>query len=271
MRDAKATVRRRWNRYGKRNRRVGRESLDVSPLWGLSNDDIKTIGAGATTAGVLLALFASPVRRWWRSPMLSLEYDAKRNAPHWDRINVKDEAFFLRLRVRNARGCDAADDVQVLVAAYHAGNLGLEGRALEWSGQRERGGTPVTTLRVPPGLQRHVDLLQITPSPSLGAQTDEELVSPSYDDQPTVDARLCVHPKPWGAGHRVPVAGDHDVVLIVTAANADSISYRMTISHEGALSADLLGKPKRVHRRGPLAKLKAVLKLVLAGFRSSKV
>jgi hypothetical protein len=80
-----------------------------------------------------------------------------------------------------------------------------------------------------------------------------------------------VHPKPWGAGHRVPATGDHDVVLTVTAANADSISYGMTVSHDGALSADLLGQPKLVHRRGPFTLLKAVLKLALAGFRSSKV
>lgn len=198
--------------------------------------------------------------------MLSLEYDAKRNAPHWDRINVNDEAFFLRLRVRNARGCAAAEDVQVLVAAYHAGNLGLEGRALEWSGQRERGGTPVTTLRVPPGLQRHVDLLQITPR----LETDEDPPQPA-EDPLAHDARLCVHPKPWGAGHRIPSAGDHDIVVTVTAANADSISYEMTISYDGNLSADVLGGLKRVYHRGPLALLKAGLKLFLAGFRPSKV
>jgi len=219
--------------------------------------------------------------------MLSLEYDAKRNAPHWDRITVNDEAFFLRLRVRNSRGCAAAEDVQVLVAAYHAGNLGLEGRALEWSGQRERGGTPVTTLRVPPGLQRHIDLLQITPR----AEHDEMLgghpAQPTRPasrarahfrrlriwreaDKPTVDARLCVHPKPWGGGHRIPSIGDHDVVLTITAANADSVSYKLTFSFDGELSASLVGKPKRVYRRGPLAVLKAGLKFAVAGFRSTK-
>lgn len=243
----------------------------MSPLWGLSNEDIKTVGAGATTVGVLLALFAPPIRNWWRSPMLSLEYDAKRNGPHWDRININDEAFFLRLRVRNARGCDAAEDVQVLVAAYHGGNLGLEGRPLEWSGQRERGGTPVTTLRVPPGLQRHVDLLKVTPRQSLEGQADDDDTAQAGGCSLTSDARLCVHPKPWGAGHRVPVTGDHDVVLTVTAANANAISYKTTLSHDGALSADLLGEPKRVERRGLLTMLKSVLKLSLAGFRPAKV
>jgi hypothetical protein len=237
----------------------------------LSNDDVKTIGAGATTVGVLLALFTQPVRHWWRSPMLSLEYDAKRNAPHWDRITLNDEAFFLRLRVRNARGCAAAEDVQVLVAAYHAGNLGLEGRALEWSGQRERGATPVTTLRVPPGLQRHIDLLQITPRPNLDEKLDDHPPTQPDADKLTVDARLCVHPKPWGGGHRIPSTGDHDVVLTITAANADSVSYKMTISYDGELSASLTGEPKRVYRRGLVALLKAGLKLGVAGFRPSKV
>jgi hypothetical protein len=243
----------------------------VSQLWGLSNDDVKTIGAGATTVGVLLALFTPPVRHWWRSPMLTLEYDATRDAPHWDRVKINDEVFFLRLRVRNARGCNAAEDVQVLVAAYHADDLGLEGRALEWSGQHERGGTPVTTLRVPPGLQRHVDLLKIGPRKHQGEQATGDSTLPPDAVQSPIDARLCVYPEPWGGGHRVPARGDHNVEIVISAANADSISYEMTISHDGGLSADLLGIPERKHRRGSLTLLKAVLKLVLAGLQSSKV
>lgn len=240
----------------------------MSLLWGLTNDDVKTIGAGATTVGVLLALFAETVRRWWRSPMLSLEYDATGDAPHWDHVMVKDRAFFLRLRVRNARGCIAAEDVQVLVTEYEAGDLGLEGRALEWSGQRAREQPPVTTLRVAPGLHRHIDLLQISP-PAISNATTTRPNPPARE--PTVGARLCVHPKPWGDSHRMPATGRHDVVLTITAANADSVSYRMTIAQTGTLSAKLEGKPKRVHRRVPSAFVKACLKLALAGFRPSKV
>lgn len=233
----------------------------MSWLGGLSNDDVKTIGAGATTVGVLLALFAAPVRHWWRSPMLSLEYDPTRNAPHWDRITIDGKAFFLRLRVCNARGCDAAEDVQVLVAEYHGDDLGLEGRALEWSGQRKRKDPPVTTLRVPPGLQRHVDLLQITPlEPAARQEVSPRSLGTSDAHQPTVDARLCVHPKPWGASHRVRANRDPDIVLTVTAANADSIAYKMTIEHDGTFTADLSRGPKRMHYRGPTAWAKGKLK-----------
>jgi hypothetical protein len=210
-------------------------------------------------------------------------------SPLWglsnDRIKVRDDAFFLRLRVRNARGCIAAEDVQVLVAAYHAGELGLEGRALEWSGQHQKGQTPVTTLRVPPGLQRHVDLIKITSRKAPDEQVHEHGTphrtrrrhrsmlgrADGTRTGPAFDARLCVYPEPWGGGHRVPANGDHDIEIIISAANADSISYELTISHDGELSAELLRPPKRKHRRGPLTLLKAALKLVLAGFRTSKL
>lgn len=61
------------------------------------------------------------------------------------------------------------------------------------------------------------------------------------------------------------------VVLTLTAANADTITYKTTVSHDGTLSADLLGKPNRVHRRGLFVLLKVGLKLARAGFRASKV
>lgn len=142
---------------------------------------------------------------------------------------------------------------------------------LEWSGQRERDDPPITTLRVPPGLQRHIDLLQITPRHPSRRTCLRQQRSRSAADQPVVDARLCVHPKPWGAGHRIPATGDHDVVLTVIAANADSVTYKMTVSHNGTLSADLVGKPKRMSRQGLFVLLKCTLKLAFAGFRTSKV
>ena len=61
-----------------------------------------------------------------------------------------------------------------------------------------------------------------------------------------------------------------DSPLWVYLANADSVSYKLTFSFDGELSASLVGKPKRVYRRGPLAVLKAGLKFAVAGFRSTK-
>ena len=183
---------------------------------------------------------------------------------------VNDEAFFLRLRVRNARGCDAAEEVQALVTEYQAVALGHEGRALEWSGQRDRHDPRVTTLRVPPGLQRHVDLMQITPWPPQDRK-QPPIDAASGTDPPSFYARLCVYPKPWGSGHLVPPTGAHHIVVTVTAANSDGIAYKMTISHDGELSASQLGQPKRMHRRGLFALLKSFLRLALAGSRPAKV
>jgi hypothetical protein len=240
----------------------------VSQLLGLSNEDVKTIGAGATTVGVLLALFGPPLRHWWRSPLLSLDYEAKRGEPHWDHVSLEGQVFFLRVRVRNARGCAAAEDTQVIVASYRAADLGLEGRALEWSAQRSRHEAPVTSLRVPPGLERHVDIVQIDQRPSWAvvAQDDSgnSVGSAVAEHQ---EARLCVHPKPWGQAHLVP-KGDHDVVVTISAANADTVSYRFTISYDGGNSARLLGRPRRVRRRRPATILRYAAKYVLNGFRS---
>jgi hypothetical protein len=240
----------------------------MSRFLGLSNDDVKTIGAAATTVGVLVALFTTPVRHWWRTPLLSLEYDPSTGGPHWDRVRINDDSFFLRVRIGNARGCDAAEDAQVLISDFHAWKLGLEGRALEWSGQRERQAEPVTTIRLSPGMQRHIDVLQITPTATKKANS---LTSKDHEEAPDVDdgaylARLCVHPKPWGDSHQIPV-GEHTLKLTIAAANPDTVSYKMTIAYTGGLSAELKSGPTRVHRRGPSTLIKAGAKFVRAGFR----
>lgn len=153
-------------------------------LLGLTNDDDRTIGTGATTVGVLIALVGPAARRWWRAPLLSLEYQPEGGRPHWDHVQIADRAFFLRARVRNARGCSAAENVQAIVSGYQAGDLGLDSRALEWSGQHDRGHLPVTSLVVPPGVERPVDIVKI-----------------SLRGGP--DARLWVYPKPWGGANQV--------------------------------------------------------------------
>jgi hypothetical protein len=238
-------------------------------LLGLSNDDVKTIGAGATTVGVLLALFAPWLRRWWRRPLLSLLYDSSGGAPHWDQVPLEKD-FFLRVRVRNARGCDPAEETQVLVASYRASplGLGLDGRALEWSGQRAKDDPPVTTIRVPPGLHRHVDLIQIT---ATATEPIEQTPAPdevaTAEEEGGLEARVCVHPKPWGAAHIVPV-GEFEIVVIITAANADAVSYQFTVSYQGELSATLLAPPRRTRRRGPAGLARAGAKWILGGFRA---
>lgn len=232
-----------------RTNAVGLERRWVQALGavlGLDNDDVKTIGAAATTAGVLLALFGPAWRRWWRAPLLSVDYADKQGEPYWDHVRLGDQSFFLRLRVSNAPGCDAAEDVQVIVAAFRSELLGLDQRALEWSGQRPRKKKPVTSLHVPPGLSRHIDLIQIRPSKA-GTHTVLGSTSPSnVMPQSPYEAHLCVHPTPWGGAHTVR-PGDPDIRIVVTASNADAISYSMTLRYNGELSASLLAAPRREH------------------------
>lgn len=83
----------------------------------LSNDDVKTVGAIATTLGVLIALFEPRLVRWWRAPLLSLRYENAQGGPYWDRVLVRENVFFLRLRVSNAPGCRSAEDTQALVTS----------------------------------------------------------------------------------------------------------------------------------------------------------
>lgn len=191
-----------------------------------TNDDIKTLGAIATTLGVLIALFEHRLERWWREPLLTLEYDDKQGPPHWDRVLVQPQDFFLRLRVRNAPRCRSAENVQVLVTQYEGGQLGLDTRPLEWSAQRlPPGGGAVTVLGIPPGVQRHVDLLQI--KAAAGA----------------LHAHLCVVPTPWGSGHVVS-ARDHTLELTVTAKDVDAITYKLSLRYRGQADARLDPKPR---------------------------
>jgi hypothetical protein len=221
----------------------------LSTVVGLDNDDVKTIGAAATCFGVLLALFAPTWKMWWRAPLLSIQYDGTHDEPHWDHVLVSDRAFFLRIRIRNARGCDAARDVEAIVTSFRSDALGLNGRSLEWSGQRRRFGTPVTKIDIPPGLSRHVDVVQVSPvSPTheSGAVGHPHRGHAAPSLAPPIhpyEARLCVYPKPWGAGHMVR-AGRRELEVVVTATNANAVTYAMTLEYLGDLSAKLVVPPQ---------------------------
>lgn len=216
-------------------------------LLGLTNDDVRTIGAGATTVGVLIALIGPAARRWWRAPLLSLEYEPEDGGPHWDHVKIADGAFYLRARVRNARGCSAAKNVQAIVSGYQAGDLGLDSRALEWSGQQEKGRLPVTSLVVPPGVERPVDIVKI-----------------SLCKGP--DARLCVYPKPWGGGDQVQGRDSlYEFMLTLAATNADAVSYRMLLKYPGGQTACLCPRPKRLGPRRTVTAVRRHCKRLLHG------
>jgi hypothetical protein len=214
----------------------------LAMLFGLDNDDVKTIGSAATSIGVLVALLGPAWKRWWQAPLLFMDYVAKQGDPHWDHVAVPGKFFFLRVRIRNARGSETAKNVEVIVADFRSGPLGLNGRSLEWSGQRPLNGEPVTKIDLAPGLSRHVDVAQISPR-CAGAKSAEE---PSDAINPD-EARLCVYPKPWGAGHMI-LAGDHNLDLIVTATNANAVTYKMSLSYDGDMKAALREPPRATDR-----------------------
>lgn len=129
--------------------------------------------------------------------------------------------------------------------------MGLDVRALEWSGQRP---TPqseaVTRLRIPPNVQRHVDLLQIKAardSSTQGSAPGEEpatvAVSPGGQaEDDALRAYLCVAPRPWGAAHLVPPQ-DHDLKITITANDVDAVTYKLTIGHRGGVNAWVVNGP----------------------------
>lgn len=201
----------------------------LADAWlGLTSEAIRTVGSAATAVGVLIALFGGAWARWWRDPLLRLEHEPHVSDPHWDIVCVADESLFVRARVRNARGCVAAKDAEVIVTEFRAGQLGLTGRTLEWSGRRARSEPPVTRIDIPPGLTRHVDLVQVTPK----------------DD--AFDARLCVHPRPWGEAETIQGTNEVKLRVVLAAANADPVAYEMWVRHRGGLDAELSRQPKLV-------------------------
>lgn len=232
----------------------------IGALLDLDNDDVKTLGAAATTFGVLIALFGPAWRRWWRSPLLTLAYQNKQGEPYWDHVLLGGTSFFLRLRVSNAPGCDSAENVQVIVSAFRSDVLGLDERPLEWSGQHRTKKRAVTSIDIPPGLSRHVDLLQVKPTPDLPAPAT---AMPSGDSGPAATtaktvAHLCVYPPPWGGAHIVH-PGDPDIKVILTASNANAVRYSMTLRFNDELCAYLIVPPERETMR-PLERLRRSLR-----------
>src|SRR3954452_17538578 len=94
--------------------------VGIVALLGLSNDDVKTIGAAATAVGVVFALLGTNLRARLRRPRLMLLYEPREAAPYWDHVELPagddhPRRFWLRLRVENQGGRDSAEDVQILV------------------------------------------------------------------------------------------------------------------------------------------------------------
>jgi hypothetical protein len=61
------------------------------------------------------------------------------------------------------------------------------------------------------------------------------------------EARLCVFPKPVGESH-IFGPGQHKLELVVTAANADAVTYSTAISYPGGRTALLVSEPEATNR-----------------------
>ena len=132
--------------------------VDSIAFLGLSNDDVKTIGAAATAVGVLFALLGTNLRARLRRPKLLLVYAAQRRR----HIGITSNCP-LETATPGASGYDCASrtraDVilrrtwRILVTSYRGGGpLGLDPRPLIWSGQKDwkrPDEPPVVSLSLP--------------------------------------------------------------------------------------------------------------------------
>jgi hypothetical protein len=116
---------------------------------------VGTLLAVAAAVGVQLVIWW---RAWHRRPSLTLEFD--RHAFTHEANKTGDDIPFLRLAVTNAKGKEAATDVEVLVLEVNEKpNSGavirwLVNPALGWPNSLD----PFPRMTIPPGATRYVDV-----------------------------------------------------------------------------------------------------------------
>src|SRR5215211_163322 len=107
---------------------------------------------------------------WWerrRRPMLSLAWDPADPFAYMTDVGIGAGrvGHRLRVKVKNERGKQSADDVELLVLALEEHESGRPravtgGANLIWANRATPAG-PVTTVTLPPVVQRYVDVLAL--------------------------------------------------------------------------------------------------------------
>jgi hypothetical protein len=196
-----------------------------------------------TAAGTLGAVVvAVGLQGWqsWRSrrrrPSLSLSFDNER-----DRVDVPPQrpaspeqkpdfycSHWVRPQVRNERGRNSAEDVEVILVSVRAEPDGpessppvaderlLEGSALKWSE------VDSAKVSLPPGVARHFDLVHV----------DNMIVEADGDDlEGRSPIRFDVHPVPAAKYYRA-FKQRYKVTVALTARDTDAILYSTVIEYD---------------------------------------
>jgi hypothetical protein len=206
-----------------------------------------------TAIGTVGAVIVAVASAWWverrahaRRPKLSLAFDRESGvhtetvtalhpdgtpAAHWP-------AAHLRFEVTNARGKDAADDVEVLLTAVRIVEhdlvrvIEISFPGFQWTHHQ------TTRLMIPPGVTRSVDICRVHENAPVGSGYGGQL-------------ELAVLPEPGDGRHKL-APGKYELVLALAARNADAVEiivdlvFDPTLSEKSAEQLMVVGRPRVV-------------------------
>jgi hypothetical protein len=189
------------------------------------------IGALAAAGAVIVALFGPSWRERRRRPKLSL-------APKGTEISVDADArspLELRLRIHNARGKDTAESVEVFVSATSGRPAGVGTMILVEDGNlnfdRPRADHPGrSTATVPSGHSRSVSFALLGSVTAVEACFHETMRGKASETPGEKFGALCLFGLSGGrfSWREIPwltVGETYDVVLVVTGANFDAVTF----------------------------------------------
>jgi len=173
---------------------------------GGGSDAATWVGAIGTCAAVVVALFGSPLQRWWRRPKLVLQHD--------DDALESDEAIFVSGEPRRPhvvtllvinRGRTQADDVEAVVSVHQrfgpetteAGPIPeFEVPSVSRGALRfELASAGQTHVPVPPRSVRTLQFVRLGTADHIHAAIASNGDDPSAAEHPS-HGMLCVHPAP---------------------------------------------------------------------------
>jgi hypothetical protein len=204
------------------------------------------IGALAAAAAVIVALFGPSWRTKRREPQLTLE-------PENRGLEVPTavvSAYPMRLRLRNERGRDTAQDVEVFVTAVTPLQDGSTFQCAEDSNLScdppsagEREGLPRTVATVPSGHTRAVYFVLMGNTDSIAEKLG--LDRPAYRAYAALVVPVRTSVLWLQAGHT------WDITLVITGANFNAVTYQGKV--QTTLRADRFAcvwteGPKQVHK-----------------------
>jgi hypothetical protein len=219
----------------------------ISDWWmGLSPSTLaQWVGAVATSAAVVVALFKDQIFRYWRRPKLGIRISPEPPDTVFSPMGVSDDqgklqwwkSYWLRLWVEN-HGKDRAEQVQVFVSKVSKRGANDKYDSirdfvpmnLRWSNGRDWRNPEIFAPGISPTpLGKHCDFCSISDPEN----PQDEL--PGYKGQCVATLQLEVFPS--ANRHRLP-PGDYILEVIVGAANAEAKITHVRLNLKGQWSPD---------------------------------